>query len=138
MTGKRPAANGRTAGTRGRKAGKEIFRPAEGGQGGLTLQTGSALKTMALGECLGRRAEPGDVFCVCGGLGAGKTVLAKGVARGLGVKEVVTSPTFTLINEYSGRLPFYHLDVYRLSGPQEMAALGYEEHFYGSGVTLVE
>ncbi len=104
----------------------------------VTVKTGSAAETLFLGERLGSLAEPGDLLCVNGELGAGKTVLAKGVARGLGVREAVTSPTFTLINEYKGRLPFYHLDAYRLSNALEMADLGCEEYFYGSGVTLVE
>jgi len=106
--------------------------------GKLILRTNSADETFFLGEQLAALAEPGDVFAVSGELGAGKTVLARGVARGLGVAGPVKSPTFTLINEYQGRLPFYHLDVYRLGGAPEMADLGYEEYFYGSGVTLVE
>lgn len=105
----------------------------------LILKTGSADETFFLGERLAALVEPGDVLAVSGELGAGKTVLARGLARGLGVTGPVKSPTFTLINEYTtGRLPFYHLDVYRLSGPSEMADLGCEEYFYGSGVTLVE
>ncbi|MGQ9824233.1 MAG: tRNA (adenosine(37)-N6)-threonylcarbamoyltransferase complex ATPase subunit type 1 TsaE [Desulfotomaculales bacterium] len=128
-TGSRP---GKKTGCTSRAAG------TEGTEGMVVLQTNSVSQTMALGEILGRGAEPGDIFCVSGGLGAGKTVLAKGVARGLGVKEEITSPTFTLINEYQGRLPFYHFDVYRLKGSQEMSCLGYEEYFYGPGVTLVE
>jgi len=91
-----------------------------------------------LGEKLGILSRPGDVFCVSGELGAGKTILAKGVASGLGVGDTVTSPTFTLINEYKGRLVFYHMDVYRLESPGDMTDLGYEEYFYGSGVTMVE
>jgi len=106
--------------------------------GKLILKTDSADETFFLGERLAALVEPGDVFAVSGELGAGKTVLARGLARGLGVAGPVKSPTFTLINEYAGRLPFYHLDVYRLSGPLEMADLGGEEYFYGSGVTLVE
>ncbi|OAT79960.1 tRNA (adenosine(37)-N6)-threonylcarbamoyltransferase complex ATPase subunit type 1 TsaE [Desulfotomaculum copahuensis] len=103
-----------------------------------TLRTGSPARTEEIGRLLGELLAPGDLICLSGELGAGKTVLARGVARGLGVAGPVTSPTFTLINEYDGRLPFYHLDVYRLGGEEEMADLGYEEYFYGSGVTLVE
>ena len=74
-----------------------------------------------------------------GELGAGKTALTKYIAEGLGALETVTSPTFTIINEYkSGRLPLYHFDVYRLKGEEEMYELGYEEYFYGDGVTVVE
>ncbi|MBM7855357.1 tRNA threonylcarbamoyladenosine biosynthesis protein TsaE [Desulfohalotomaculum tongense] len=94
--------------------------------------------TRRLGKLLGQLAEPGDVFCLYGDLGAGKTSFSQGVAEGLGVNEYVTSPTFTLINEYQGHYPFYHMDVYRLSGAGDMADLGYEEYFYGNGVTLVE
>ncbi|MEW6423499.1 MAG: tRNA (adenosine(37)-N6)-threonylcarbamoyltransferase complex ATPase subunit type 1 TsaE [Bacillota bacterium] len=104
----------------------------------VVLKTSSAEETFLLGERLGALMEPGDVLCVSGELGAGKTVLAKGLARGLGITAAVTSPTFTLINEYAGRLPFYHLDAYRLSNPAELADLGCEEYFYGAGVTLVE
>src|SRR5687768_6814878 len=74
-------------------------------------------ETRAIGEAVGRHLRPGDVLCLEGPLGAGKTSFAQGVARGLGVEEVVNSPTFTLVQEYAGRLPVYHLDVYRLSGP---------------------
>ena len=106
--------------------------------GKLILCTSSPDETFFLGERLAALAEPGDVFAVSGELGVGKTVLARGVAHGLGVAGPVRSPTFTLINEYQGRLPFYHLDVYRLSGPPETADLGCEEYFYDAGVTLVE
>ncbi len=82
--------------------------------------------------------QPGDVITLNGDLGAGKTCFAGGVARGLGINERITSPTFTLINEYDGPLPLYHLDVYRLESPEELEDLGYEEYFYGSGVTLIE
>lgn len=105
---------------------------------GLGMRNGSPEATMALGEELGRLLKGGEVICLTGDLGAGKTHFAKGVARGLGITELVTSPTFTLINEYSGRLPLYHVDVYRLGGPDEAYDLGLEEYLYGDGVTLVE
>lgn len=98
----------------------------------------SAAQTYILGEKLAGLTEPGDVFCINGELGTGKTVFAKGLAEGLGVTDRVTSPTFTLINEYQGRRPFYHMDVYRLNSSEEMEDLGYQEYFYGQGVTLVE
>lgn len=94
--------------------------------------------TYLLGEFIGKLAEPGDLFCLNGDLGTGKTVFARGMAAGLGVQSRVVSPTFTLINEHQGRLPFYHMDVYRLGSSEEMYDLGYEEYFYGSGVTLIE
>lgn len=93
---------------------------------------------MALGAALGQLLRPGDVLCLSGDLGAGKTAFAQGVARGLGVKGAVTSPTFIIVNEYEGRLPFYHFDVYRLDGPEEMDLLGFEEYLEGNGVTLIE
>jgi tRNA threonylcarbamoyladenosine biosynthesis protein TsaE len=106
--------------------------------GVVRIITNSAEETFALGKLLGNLVREGDVLCVSGGLGAGKTVLAKGIASGMDIKDTVTSPTFTLINEYKGRLPFYHMDVYRLCSPWEMTDLGYMDYFYGSGVVLVE
>ncbi len=103
-----------------------------------TIISKSPEHTYRLGELLGKILAKGDVVCLNGDLGAGKTRFAQGVAAGIGVTETVTSPTFTLINEYHGRLPLYHMDVYRLGGSDEMSDLGYEEYFYGPGVTLVE
>lgn len=94
--------------------------------------------TVDLGERLGRLLKGGEVISLTGDLGAGKTHFAKGVARGLEITGTVTSPTFTLINEYSGRLPLYHVDAYRLGGVEEAYDLGLEEYIYGDGVTLVE
>src|SRR5438128_9161909 len=95
-------------------------------------------ETRAIGEALGRHLEPGDVVCLTGPLGAGKTTLAQGIARGLDVEDVVNSPTFTLVQEYAGRLPVYHLDVYRLSGPEEAADLAIPELLAEGGVLMVE
>lgn len=95
-------------------------------------------QTIALGRQLGALMNPGGVICVNGQLGAGKTYFAKGLAHGLGVREHVTSPTFTIINEYEGRIPFYHVDAYRLADEDEAFELGLEEYLYGSGVTLIE
>lgn len=102
------------------------------------IKTSSPEETAGVGEKLALLLRAGDVICLNGDLGAGKTRFAQGVACGLGVAGPVTSPTFTLINEYQGRLPLYHMDVYRLTGPLEMEDLGYEEYFYSDGVTLVE
>ena len=104
------------------------------------IRSGSAENTFALGAILGGAAEPGDVIALTGDLGTGKTCLTQGIARGLGVPEAyaVTSPTFTLINEYPGRCTLYHLDVYRLGGAKDMEDMGYEEYFFGRGVTVVE
>ena len=94
--------------------------------------------TFALGETLGKLLLPGDILCLEGDLGAGKTKFAQGVAAGLGVKGRVTSPTFNLVNQYRGRELFYHMDVYRLGSPAELEDLGYREYFFGDGVTLLE
>ncbi|OPX86949.1 MAG: tRNA threonylcarbamoyladenosine biosynthesis protein TsaE [Pelotomaculum sp. PtaB.Bin013] len=91
-----------------------------------------------MGKKLGALLRPGDVVCLNGDLGAGKTRFAQGVACGMGVDGPVTSPTFTIINEYLGRLPLYHMDFYRLEDALELEDLGYEEYFYGSGVTVIE
>ncbi len=103
-----------------------------------TLITSSPEETAGVGQKLGGLLLAGDVICLNGELGAGKTKFAQGVARGLGVESPVKSPSFTLIHEYRGRLPFYHMDVYRLNDPLELEDLGYEEYFYGDGVTLLE
>jgi tRNA threonylcarbamoyladenosine biosynthesis protein TsaE len=96
-------------------------------------------ETKALGLELAASAKPGTVIALIGDLGTGKTTLTKAIAAGLGVTESVTSPTFTIIKEYgSGRLPLYHFDAYRIGDPEEMYALGFEEYFYGKGVTVVE
>ena len=88
---------------------------------------------------LGEKIPAGSVVCLDGDLGVGKTVFAKGVAKGLGVKEPVSSPTFTIVQEYrEGRIPMFHFDVYRIEDPEEMYEIGYEEYFYGDGVCLIE
>lgn len=95
--------------------------------------------TFEFAKKIGENLKGGDVLCLDGDLGVGKTVFTKGVAAGLGIKDDVSSPTFTLIQEYyGGRLPLYHFDVYRIDGPWDMDDLGYEEYFYGEGVCLVE
>ena len=105
----------------------------------MIIETNSDKDTFEFGKQLGERAEPGTVICLDGDLGTGKTVIAKGIAAGLGVKEPVSSPTFTVIKEYTeGRLPFYHFDVYRIEDPLEMDEIGYEDYFYGNGVTVIE
>ncbi len=104
----------------------------------LTIKSHSPSHTYSIGLALGKYLNPGDIVCLNGDLGAGKTHFSQGVAAGLGVREHVTSPTFTLINEYQGRCPLYHMDVYRLNGAEDMEDLGYEEYFYGDGVTLIE
>lgn len=105
----------------------------------MIIETNSDKDTFEFGRQLGEKAEPGTVICLDGDLGTGKTVIAKGIAAGLGIKEPVSSPTFTVIKEYTeGRLPFYHFDVYRIEDPLEMDEIGYEDYFYGNGVTVIE
>ena len=95
--------------------------------------------TFDYAENMGRDAKAGQVYALTGELGAGKTVFAKGFAKGLGIGDIVSSPTFTLVQTYeSGRLPLYHFDVYRIGDISEMDETGYEDYFYGEGVTLVE
>ena len=103
------------------------------------LVTHSPAETCALGECLGKEALIGDVVALFGDLGAGKTVLAKGIAAGLGADpDDVTSPTFILMRRHEGRLPLYHFDAYRLDGPNDMLDIGADEMFYGDGVSVIE
>jgi len=106
----------------------------------ITLKTGNAAETKALGEKIGKKLQGGEVIALTGELGAGKTCLTQGLALGLGVnpREYVTSPSFNLIKEYRGRLPLYHLDIFRLNGREELEELGYEEYFYGEGITVIE
>ena len=95
--------------------------------------------TVRFGHRLAAKAKPGDVICLTGDLGTGKTTLTKAVAEGLGVREEVTSPTFNIVNVYrSGRLPLYHFDVYRLSGYEEFLATGSDEYFDAGGVCMIE
>ncbi|MBF8982944.1 tRNA (adenosine(37)-N6)-threonylcarbamoyltransferase complex ATPase subunit type 1 TsaE [Lutibacter sp. B2] len=95
-------------------------------------------KTYDLGYKLGTLLKKGDIICLTGDLGAGKTAMSKAIAKGLEVDEHVTSPTFSIIQEYMGRLPLYHFDVYRIGSVEEMEDLGYEEYFYGDGVCIIE
>lgn len=93
-------------------------------------------ETQAFAEKLGQRLQPGDLLTLEGDLGAGKTTFTKGLGKGLGVKRTINSPTFTIMKEYQGRVPFYHMDVYRLEESDE--DLGFDEYFEGDGVTVVE
>lgn len=105
----------------------------------MKYETYSEAETRSIGIKLGNEAKPGQVYCLDGDLGTGKTVLSKGFAEGLGIQDHITSPTFTIVNVYDkGRLPFYHFDVYRIGDPYELEEIGYEEYFYGQGVTMIE
>lgn len=104
----------------------------------MKFESFSAEETYALGKKLGEEAKPGAVYCLSGDLGVGKTVFTKGFAVGLGVTDTVNSPTFTIVQEYKGRFPFYHFDVYRIEEPEEMEEIGYEDYFYGDGACMIE
>lgn len=103
------------------------------------IETNSPEETFQIGEQIGKEALQGQVYCINGDLGVGKTVFTQGFAKGLGVADAVNSPTFTIIQEYTdGRLPLYHFDVYRIGDIEEMEEIGYEEYFFGEGICLIE
>ena len=105
----------------------------------MVIETRSPEETFALGKKIGEMARPGEIYTLTGDLGVGKTVFTQGVAAGLGITEPVSSPTFTIIQEYdSGRLPFYHFDVYRIGDIEEMDEIGYDDYFFGQGICLIE
>ncbi len=105
----------------------------------MLIESFSAKDTFEIGFQLGVKAQPGEVFCLSGDLGVGKTVFTQGFAKGLGIEEAVNSPTFTIVQVYEGnRMPFYHFDVYRIADIDEMDEIGYEDYFYGEGVCLIE
>ncbi len=107
--------------------------------GRAVLETRNPEETFELGKCLGKAAYAGQVCTLIGELGVGKTVFTQGFAAGLGVDGPVSSPTFTILQIYDdGHLPFYHFDVYRIADVEEMEEIGYEECFYGEGVSLIE
>jgi len=104
----------------------------------MNLRSESPEETQRLGEEMGRLARQGDLFLLVGGLGAGKTCLTQGIAWGLGIAGYATSPSFVVINQYWGRLPLYHIDLYRLDSIEEVIELGLDDYLYGSGVCVVE
>ncbi len=102
-------------------------------------ETTSPEDTFALAKSLAEHALPGQIYTLNGDLGVGKTVFTQGMAAGLGIDEPVNSPTFTIVQEYeTGRLPLYHFDVYRIGDPEEMQEIGYDDYFFGEGITLIE
>ncbi len=105
-----------------------------------TIKPASLAETLKFGRLLGREARPGDVFTLTGDLGAGKTTLTQAIGQGLEVPEscYITSPTFSLLHEYPGRFPLYHMDLYRLAGEEEVEELGFEDYIYGEGLTVIE
>ena len=105
----------------------------------FSIITASTEQTEEVGRVLGAMLEPGDLICLFGDLGAGKTHFSFGIAQGLQVlDEYITSPTFTFVNEYQGRIPFYHIDLYRLKDPSELEGIGFEEYIDSDGATVIE
>lgn len=103
------------------------------------FETNSAEETFDIGKKLAEEAQAGQIYCLNGDLGVGKTVFTQGFAKGMGITEPVNSPTFTIVQVYEeGRMNFYHFDVYRISDVEEMYEIGCDEYFYGNGVCLVE
>ena len=105
-----------------------------------SIELSTLQRTESLGTVLGKIAEPGDIITLAGTLGAGKTALAQFIGRGLGIDPsiYITSPTFSLLHEYQGRIPLYHMDLYRLGSEEEIESLGFSEYFYGHGLTVIE
>ena len=104
----------------------------------MVIETFSPEETEELGIHFGKEAKPGTVCTLIGDLGVGKTVFTQGIAKGLGITEPINSPTFTIVQVYEeGRMPFYHFDVYRIGDIEEMDEIGYEDYFYGDGLTTV-
>lgn len=105
----------------------------------LILESFCANDTKELAKKIGQEVKAGDVLCLLGDLGVGKTVFTQGFAEGLEIREPISSPTFTLVQEYEeGRLPFYHFDVYRIADVEEMEEIGFDDYVYGNGVCLIE
>lgn len=105
----------------------------------MIIETRKPEETFELGKEIGQRARAGQIYTLIGDLGVGKTVFTQGVAAGLGIAEPICSPTFTIIQEYeTGRLPFYHFDVYRIGDIEEMEEIGYDDYFFDQGICLIE
>ena len=104
----------------------------------LTLRSGNPEETLSIGESIGKRLRPGAVVLLIGPLGAGKTTLAKGIARGLGIEEEIVSPTYTIVCEYPGAKPLHHIDLYRVEGREQVESLGLDDILCADGVSLVE
>ena len=104
----------------------------------MTFYTDSAEQTIEFGKKIGSKLKKGDILAMQGTLAAGKTTITKGIALALGVEDTITSPTFCLISEYEGKIPLYHMDVYRLNGTDDFINLGAEELIYGNGVSIIK
>jgi len=105
----------------------------------MIIESFSPEETFEAGRRIGEKALPGQIYTIQGDLGVGKTVFTQGVAEGLGIREPVNSPTFTIVQEYyEGRLPLFHFDVYRIEEIEEMEEIGYDDYFFGNGICLIE
>jgi tRNA threonylcarbamoyladenosine biosynthesis protein TsaE len=104
----------------------------------MNIITRSEEETSKVGKFIGEKLVLGDIIALNGDLGAGKTHFTKGIAEGLGILDYITSPTFTIVNEYEGKIPLYHFDVYRIEDIEEMYEIGFEEYLYGNGVCVIE
>lgn len=104
----------------------------------MNIISDSFYKTKDLGQKIGALLQKGDVVYLCGDLGSGKTAFVSGIAKSLNVEDYITSPTFTIVNEYDTNPPLYHFDVYRINDPEELFMIGFEEYFYGKGIVVVE
>ncbi len=104
----------------------------------IDYETQNEKETFEIGYQLAKESKPGDIYCLLGDLGVGKTVFSKGFATGLGITEPITSPTFTIVQVYEGEKPLYHFDMYRIEDEDELEMIGYEDYFYGKGICLVE
>jgi tRNA threonylcarbamoyladenosine biosynthesis protein TsaE len=104
----------------------------------LRFKTASPAESLALGNCLGKLLRPGEVICLTGDLGAGKTLLVQGIAAAVKIPSPITSPTFTIVNVYEGTYTLYHFDLYRLEHPEELVDIGYYEYLNGDGIVVIE
>lgn len=100
--------------------------------------TNSPEQTFELGRRLGRKLKPGVVICLSGEMGAGKTALTQGIVKGVGIEDYVTSPTYTIVNEYDGEIPIYHFDMFRIEDGEELYEIGFDEYLYGKGICIIE
>ncbi|MCY6485658.1 tRNA (adenosine(37)-N6)-threonylcarbamoyltransferase complex ATPase subunit type 1 TsaE [Clostridium aestuarii] len=98
----------------------------------------SVEKTIDIGIQIGKKANKGDIICLIGDLGTGKTHITKGIAKGLNITDYITSPTFNIVNEYDGKHKLYHFDVYRVNDPDEIEAIGFDEYIFGDGISIIE
>lgn len=104
----------------------------------MNFESFTEQETFDIAYDIASKAKPGEVYCLIGDLGVGKTIFSKGFAKGIEIEEHITSPTFTIVQEYEGKMPLYHFDIYRIEDMDELELIGYEDYFFGNGVCLVE